>query len=114
MADSAFHRIIALADLGSGRTHSTVIDGQEVLLCNIGDGVHAVSGLCTHADSRLDEGRLRGHRLTCLLHGASFDVRSGTVMGGPACEPLRSYPTRIANGYVEVQARPLATANERD
>jgi 3-phenylpropionate/trans-cinnamate dioxygenase ferredoxin subunit len=104
VADSAFHRIIPLAELKSGRTHSAVIDGQEILLCNTGDGVHAVSGLCTHAVARLDEGRLRGHRLTCLLHGASFDVRSGTVMGGPACDPLRSYPTRVAHGYIEVQA----------
>jgi len=106
VADSAFHRIIALADLKPGRTHSTVIGGQEVLLCNTGDGVHAVSGLCTHAISRLDEGRLRGHRLTCLLHGASFDVRSGKIMGGPACEPLRSYPTRVTHGFIEVQASP--------
>ncbi len=99
-----------LADLKSGRTHSTVIDGQEILLCNTGDGVHAVSSLCTHAIARLDEGRLRGHRLTCLLHGASFDVRSGKVMGGPACEPLRSYPTRIAQGYIEVQAQTCASS----
>jgi 3-phenylpropionate/trans-cinnamate dioxygenase ferredoxin subunit len=104
VADSAFHRIIPLAELKPGRTHLTVIGGQEVLLCNTGDTVHAVSGLCTHAVSRLDEGRLRGHRLTCLLHGASFDVRSGKVMGGPACEPLRSYPTRVTQGYIEVQA----------
>ena len=93
-----------LADLKPGGTRAAVIDGQEILLCNTGDGVHAVSGLCTHAVARLDEGRLRGHRLTCLLHGASFDVRSGAVLGGPACESLRSFATRLAQGYVEVQA----------
>lgn len=106
MADTPYSRIIRLADLESGRTHSTEIGGQQVLLCNTGHGVHAVSGLCTHVAARLDEGRLRGHRLTCLLHGASFDVRSGAVLGGPACRPLLSYPTRIADGYIEVQALP--------
>lgn len=104
MSDSTFHRTIPLAELKSGDTRPATIDGQEILLCNTGKGVHAVSGLCTHAVARLDEGRLRGHRLTCLLHGASFDVRNGAVMGGPACAPLRSYPTRVAHGYIEVQA----------
>jgi nitrite reductase/ring-hydroxylating ferredoxin subunit len=104
VTDPQFRRTIRLADLRSGHTCAAEIDGQEILLCNTGDGVHAVSGLCTHAVARLDEGRLRGHRLTCLLHGASYDVRSGAVMGGPACEPLRSYRTRVANGYIEVQA----------
>jgi 3-phenylpropionate/trans-cinnamate dioxygenase ferredoxin component len=93
-----------LADLKAGLTRCVEIGGQEILLCNTRNGVHAVSHLCTHAAARLDEGRLRGHRLTCLLHGATFDVRSGAVMKGPACEPLRSYPTRIADGYIEVQA----------
>jgi nitrite reductase/ring-hydroxylating ferredoxin subunit len=93
-----------LAELQPGHTRSAAVGGHEILLCNTGSAVHAVAGLCTHAVARLDEGRLRGHRLTCLLHGASFDVRSGAVLGGPACQPLRSYPTRVADGYIEVQA----------
>jgi len=104
VAETPFIRIMPLADLKPGHTSCANVAGQEVLLCNTGDGVHAVQSLCTHAVARLDEGRLRGHRLTCLLHGASFDVRSGAVTGGPACVPLRSYPTRVADGYIEVQA----------
>jgi 3-phenylpropionate/trans-cinnamate dioxygenase ferredoxin subunit len=67
------------------------------------DGIHAVSNICSHAYARLDEGRLRGYRLICPLHGASFDVRSGAVMGAPASVPLQSYPVRIVEGRVEVQ-----------
>jgi nitrite reductase/ring-hydroxylating ferredoxin subunit len=104
VVETPFLRIMPLADLKSGHARCAEIGGQEILLCNTGNGVHAVGSVCTHAASRLDEGRLRGHRLTCLLHGASFDVRSGAVLGGPACEPLRSYPTRVADGYIEVQA----------
>jgi nitrite reductase/ring-hydroxylating ferredoxin subunit len=104
VAEAPFLRIMPLAELGPGRTRCANVSGQEVLICNTGDGVHAVQSLCTHAVARLDEGRLRGHRLTCLLHGASFDVRSGAVLGGPACVPLRSYPTRVAGGFIEVQA----------
>jgi nitrite reductase/ring-hydroxylating ferredoxin subunit len=104
MTESPYIRIMPLADLKSGNTRCADVGGEQVLLCNTGRGVHAVSSHCTHAVARLDEGRLRGHRLTCMLHGASFDVRSGAVMGGPACHPLRSYPTRVEDGYIEVQA----------
>jgi nitrite reductase/ring-hydroxylating ferredoxin subunit len=46
---------------------------------------------------------LRGHRLICPLHGASFDVRNGAVLGAPASAPLPRYPVRIVDGQIEVQ-----------
>ena len=66
------------------------LGGAAVLLCHTRDGVHAVENICTHAYARLDEGRLRGHRLICPLHGASFDARTGAVLGAPATQALRS------------------------
>jgi nitrite reductase/ring-hydroxylating ferredoxin subunit len=62
-----------------------------------------VHNICSHAYAELHEGRLRGHRLICPLHGASFDVRNGAVLGAPATEPLRTYPVRVVDGQVQVQ-----------
>ena len=78
------------------------LGGAAVLLCHTRDGVHAVENICTHAYARLDEGRLRGHRLICPLHGASFDARTGAVLGAPATQALRTYPVRIRDGQIEV------------
>jgi 3-phenylpropionate/trans-cinnamate dioxygenase ferredoxin subunit len=80
-----------------------VLAGESVLLVHSKDGLFAVNNICSHAYAKLDEGRLRGHRLICPLHGASFDVRDGTVLGAPATQPLRSYPVRIVDGHIEVQ-----------
>ena len=74
-----------------------------MLVCHTRDGLHAVDAICTHAFARLDEGRLRGYRLICPLHGASFDARSGTVLGPPATESLRSHASRATDGYIEVR-----------
>jgi nitrite reductase/ring-hydroxylating ferredoxin subunit len=78
------------------------VAGRPVLLCHTREGLHAVDNICTHAFARMDEGRLRGHRLICPLHGASFDVRTGAVLGAPASQPLATYPVRVSDGYIEV------------
>jgi 3-phenylpropionate/trans-cinnamate dioxygenase ferredoxin subunit len=80
-----------------------VLAGESVLLVHSKDGLFAVNNICSHAYAKLDEGRLRGNRLICPLHGASFDVRDGAVLGAPATQPLRSYPVRIVDGHIEVQ-----------
>jgi len=96
-------RVLAEDDLAAGGMRCIEVEGQPVLLCRTRDGVHTVDVVCTHAYARLDEGRLRGHRLICPLHGASFDVRSGAVLGAPATEALRSHATRVQDGFIEVR-----------
>jgi 3-phenylpropionate/trans-cinnamate dioxygenase ferredoxin subunit len=101
--ESAYHDALAVADLPAGQMRCVEIEGEPVLLCHTRDGIHALHNVCTHAYARLDEGRLRGHRLICPLHGASFDARSGAVLGAPASQPLRSYRVRVSGDRIEVE-----------
>ena len=97
-----FHPALALAELPRGRMRCVRVAGREVLVCHSREGVFALDNVCTHAFARKDEGRLRGVRLICPLHGASFDVRDGRVLGPPASQPLRRYQVRILDGTIEV------------
>jgi nitrite reductase/ring-hydroxylating ferredoxin subunit len=81
---------------------------REIVVCRTKDGIYAVDNICTHADARLSEGRLRGNRLLCPLHGAAFDVRDGRVLGAPATVPLMSHSVRIVGDRIEVTAAPAA------
>lgn len=99
---SAYAPALPVADLPPGQMRCVEIAGVPVLLVHAKDGVFAVHNICSHAYARMDEGRLRGHRLICPLHGASFDVRDGTVLGAPATAPLQSFPVRIVDGQIEV------------
>jgi nitrite reductase/ring-hydroxylating ferredoxin subunit len=105
-----FEHAIKLADLPEGRMSACTIAGREVLLCRTRDGVYALDNVCTHAYARLNEGRLRGVRLICPLHGASFDVRDGRVLGAPATQPLPSHRVRVVADSVEVALDPDAPA----
>jgi 3-phenylpropionate/trans-cinnamate dioxygenase ferredoxin subunit len=95
---------LALSALAPGTMRCVTLADQPVLVVHAKDGkVHAVHNVCSHAYARLDEGRLRGTRVICPLHGASFDVRTGAVLGAPATVPLASYPVRVVDGRIEVQ-----------
>src|SRR5579871_3187451 len=104
-----FMPVLSLAELPAGTMRAVTVGTRELLLCHTKDGVFAVDNICSHAYARLCEGRLRGTRIICPLHGASFDARDGRVLGPPAAQPLAAFAVRIAAGMIEV-APPAAAA----
>jgi nitrite reductase/ring-hydroxylating ferredoxin subunit len=97
-----FQGVLKLADVPPGGMRTYVLGGRELVVCHTREGVFALDNICTHAHARLCEGRLRATRLVCPLHGASFDIRDGRVLGAPAEVPLRTYAVRIVEGTIEV------------
>lgn len=110
---TSWFRLLPVDDLETGSVHRASGGGNDVALACTREGIFAVGDLCPHAEARMSEGRLRGCRLTCPLHGASFDVRDGRVLGGPADRPLQAYPVRIVDGFVEVLL-PAGEGAQRD
>lgn len=110
MTEHAFKPVLALTEVARGRMRSCRVGERELVVCHTRDGVFAVDNVCTHAFARMSEGFLKGTRLICPLHGASFDVRTGAVLGGPATLPLAAYQTRIVDGMVEIALPPEAAA----
>ena len=85
---------------------SDLLGGRDLVICRTRDGLFALDNICTHALARLSEGRLRGQRLICPLHGASFDVRDGRVLGAPAQQPLKTYKVRVQGDRIEIAVGP--------
>ena len=102
MAGQEWHRVASAQDIAKGKTLCVDVDGREVLLCHTGDGVFAVDNLCTHAAARLCEGKLKGHRILCPLHGAAFDVRDGSALTRPASIALATYQVRVEEDAISV------------
>jgi nitrite reductase/ring-hydroxylating ferredoxin subunit len=111
MTKYTFQPVLALAAVGTGRMRSCRFGEREVVVCHTREGVFTLDNVCTHAFARMSEGYLKGTRITCPLHGATFDVRTGEVLGGPATSPLPAYQTRVVNGMVEI-AMPVEAGAE--
>lgn len=110
MSDNAFTRVASVSEIPRGKTHCITHADVEILLCHTGEGIFAVDNLCTHAAARLSEGKLKGCRLLCPLHGAAFDVRDGAVLSRPAREPLRHYPVKLEGDDIFIALGPPPAA----
>lgn len=92
-----------LSDLGDGEMRCFEDIGADgIVVCRVGGQLFALTDNCSHADTPLSEGRLRGHGLICPLHGASFDVRDGTHSGPPAWEGVPCHTVIEADGVAVV------------
>lgn len=103
MSEVTWHTAGNLAQLAEGKMMGVELGGRAVVVCRTKDGVNALDNVCSHAYALMHEGRLRGNRLICPLHGASFDCRTGAVLGAPATSPLATFAVRVGDdGKIEV------------
>lgn len=100
---AAFTKVVALEQLTEGQPFCTEVSGQKLALFKIGDHVYATTNTCTHAGGPLCEGELNGSVVTCPWHGSRFDVTKGSVIHGPAIEPIKTYQARIIDNMIEVE-----------
>jgi toluene monooxygenase system ferredoxin subunit len=97
----AFHKLSSLDELWSGEMIGVSVGGRNILLVNFDDTVRAYADTCPHMRTRLSQGLLVGHVLTCATHHWQFDVRTGRGIN-PETTCLEEFPVRIENGDILV------------
>jgi nitrite reductase/ring-hydroxylating ferredoxin subunit len=106
-AEARYVAVAREADLPPGSSCTVDVEGQAVALVNAGGTICAVEDTCPHAGASLAAGAVDGWRLECPLHGATFDLRSGEVLDGPARSGVRAFPVKTDAGVVQVGTIPL-------
>jgi 3-phenylpropionate/trans-cinnamate dioxygenase ferredoxin subunit len=98
------HKVAGRSEIAPGSTRRVVVDGAEILLCNVDGALYAIEDVCTHDGGPLDQGTLEGECVVCPRHGATFDVRTGDALTLPAVIPLITYPVSVdgEDVYVDV------------
>lgn len=97
---------VARLDELAGGMVEAMVGGEPVVLCRVGDGVHAVDATCPHAGGALADGDLDGPWLVCPLHGWRFDVRTGACQEDPD-SPVRTWRVEVVGDVVHVGAAPV-------
>lgn len=103
MAETGEFVLGDLSDLADGELRCFEDVGRDgIVVCRVAGQLYALTDNCSHADTPLSEGRLRGYGLTCPLHGASFDVRDGSHSGPPAWEGVPCHHVTETDGVAVV------------
>src|SRR5260370_39322382 len=69
-----------------------------VAVFNGAGGFCATQAKCTHRGGPLNEGKLYGSTGTCPWHGTQFNVRTGSLLRGPATEAVQTYGLTLERG----------------
>jgi nitrite reductase/ring-hydroxylating ferredoxin subunit/uncharacterized membrane protein len=89
--------------LADGRPTRVVVDDTPVFLLRRGEEIFAIHDRCSHRGCSLSEGNLEGDHVICACHGSRFDVRNGSVQGGPATAAQPAFQVRNTEQRVEIR-----------
>jgi NAD(P)H-dependent nitrite reductase small subunit len=96
---------IAVAEVNQvplDRGLSVRVGDREFALFNVDGHLYALDGRCPHRGGPLGEGITESGHVFCPLHGWEFDVTTGVCVGNPG-KPVACFPTRVADGRVEIR-----------
>ena len=100
---TTFVTTIRTQEIRAGGIVSTDVRGTRIAIANVGGTYYAFDDTCTHEQCSLAEGDLAGTTVTCMCHGAEFDVRTGKVLAPPAPLPVKVYRTRIEGDALQIE-----------
>ena len=92
-------------EVAEGDAKAFSVGGQEIAVARAGGTLYGFSDICTHRQCNLSlGGEIDGASITCECHGSMFDMTTGEVLGGPATEPIATFPVREENGELLIEA----------
>jgi nitrite reductase/ring-hydroxylating ferredoxin subunit len=105
-----WHHVGHVDEIGPGEARK--VPGRvSIAVFNVAGQFFGVEDTCTHAASSLsEEGYVDGDVVQCGWHLAKFSLRTGSVLGPPACRALRTFEVKIdSDGTVLVNDEDVLT-----
>jgi nitrite reductase/ring-hydroxylating ferredoxin subunit len=89
-------------ELAPGGFRCVEVQGQRLLLYNVGGSYYATSATCAHLGGPLDEGLFEEGVVTCPWHGWQFDVCTGESIYDPG-RSIATYPVKVVGDDLLVE-----------
>ena len=91
--------LAATSDIEPGS--GAVFPDERVVVTQPSDGeFRAFTAVCTHAGCMVDS--VSDGRIHCPCHGSEFSIEDGSVVGGPAPEPLKEIPIEVRGDTIRL------------
>lgn len=89
MEGNQFVHLASVDEILTGKMKHVEADGNEILVANVDGKFHALCDRCAHMNAPLSMGNLTGDVVTCPMHGARFEVKTGKKIAEPTLMPLQ-------------------------
>ncbi len=100
---SDFHKVAKTQDVLDSEMKSFVVSGVSIVVCNVNNNFYAFRDECSHELLPLSDGDIDGDKITCIYHGAEFDVKNGEATCLPATEPIEVYEVKVEGDDILVK-----------
>jgi 3-phenylpropionate/trans-cinnamate dioxygenase ferredoxin component len=100
--EKTFSRAVSVSEVPPGTKKVVEISGLSILICHSNDRLFAVSNICSHANEKLECGRMSRGWIACPAHGARFELATGRAMNPPATQSIATYEVRVVDDWIEV------------
>lgn len=74
---------------------------------------YATDGICTHGNTHLAAGLVKGNLIECPKHNGRFDVTDGSPKRKPVCVALQTYPVRVTDGKILINLTPPKVTSQK-
>lgn len=85
-----------------------------VLVRDAGGSLFATDGVCTHGNTHLADGLVKGKIIECPKHNGRFHLADGSPARAPICRGLATYPLRENNGKLFLNIARAGGAGARE
>lgn len=100
----ALQKVASKNDIPDGEMAIVEVDGQEIVVANLGGKFVAFQNECTHRGGPLGEGILEGGVVECPWHAGQFNVETGEVVASPPEEPIKTFPVHVDGDDISIDA----------
>jgi sulfoxide reductase heme-binding subunit YedZ len=107
LTEEGFIEACAFDDIPNSRAKVICARGERIAIFRYKDKVSALSNVCRHQNGPLGEGRIIDGCVTCPWHGYQYLPENGCAPA-PFTEKVSTFSTKIVDGRVFVDPRPLA------
>ena len=108
---SGFRLVAASAEIANDTVVPRYLRERKagISIARVDGRLYAFDGLCRfgHEPCPLSGGLLTGPTVMCQCHGSRFDITTGTVLNGPATEPLTVYEVKEIAGHIQIREVPM-------
>ena len=98
-----FIKVAAKSEISTATSKLIEVAGKKIAVFNVDGTFYAIEDTCTHRGGPLSEGEVEGDAVTCPWHGATFNMKTGEVTGGPAPASVTCYKIRVEGDDVEIE-----------